>query len=112
MKVDQRCTTPRCIDDIARCGENYHAVHALNVKSAPAFLPASTALCERCGGYYDGATVAHVCQTCGTAVAPGELVGLFVPHNCRECQEKVRVKQRAEGRVCRQCHNVSAECYC
>lgn len=112
MKVEQRCTTPRCVADIAKYGENYHSMHAISTGSGPAFLPSATAKCERCGGYYAGELVAHVCKTCGATVPPGELVGLFVPHNCRDCQDKLRAQQRAAGRVCQRCGNVHAECYC
>lgn len=110
MKIEQRCTTPKCVERIKKYGEPSHRMYS--VEKGPAFMPNANARCEGCGGYYRGNEVKHTCQTCGDDVPPGKLVGLFVPHNCAACQDALRAKERSAGWVCRTCRNVHSECYC
>lgn len=98
------CATPRCIGDIEKYGDHYHSVHDR----------ADHAQCEWCGGKTEdgGQTWAHDCVKCGVSVAPGDLLGLFVPHRCKECDAKIIAKDRAEGRMCRRCGTVFSYCCC
>lgn len=110
MKSEIRCATERCASDIAKYGENYHGVHELG--SPPDFMPEAVAKCERCGGYTNGEDWKHVCQNCGKNVEPGELLGLFVPHRCRECDAQIVAQERAAGRTCGRCRQVMSYCCC
>lgn len=108
-----RCTTPRCVSDIAAYGERYHSVHPVKPGQAPATAAGATAKCDHCGGFHlaDG-TWKHVCKSCGTDVQPGELRGYYVPHRCQACDDKLVAAQHARGDVCRRCHTVTAYCCC
>jgi hypothetical protein len=97
-----RCETLRCIDDIAKYGPQYHAVYDR----------AEGQCCERCGGKFNGTAWRHTCKHCKTEVQPGELVGLFVPHSCEACHEKVIADQVKRGAVCGGCKRAFALCCC
>ena len=68
--------------------------------------------CEHCGAFSDdgGKTWTKTCSTCGNEV--DKLVGLFVPHNCVECQKAKVEKEVARGEVCRMCRQVYSNCCC
>jgi hypothetical protein len=66
--------------------------------------------CTRCGAFLVGGEWFKECATCGERV--DELHGLFVLHNCKECQRKVVEADRKAGRVCPNCRRVYAECCC
>lgn len=104
MKHEMKCTTQRCIDDIVKYGAICHSVVSDN--------NGENIWCERCGGRWDGEKFVHQCRSCGTDVEPGELTGLFVPHNCAPCQQKVRDADIAAGRICRMCHSPRCDCCC
>lgn len=66
--------------------------------------------CTRCGAFLVDGEWFKECVTCGERV--DELCGLFVPHNCEECQRKVVEAERRAGRVCTRCRMVYSECCC
>lgn len=68
------------------------------------------AVCERCGGVFKDDKWMMRCQTCGAEVS--ELHGLFVPHLCKPCLDKVVEEQKRKGHVCRMCRQVYALCCC
>lgn len=105
------CPTPRCIE---RFGHD-PADHIFMEYNKFGFVPGRPglhALCVHCGGYTDGEVSVHDCRSCGKSVAPGELVGLFVPSRCKECQKSAVDKQRASGDICRMCQSPRLECCC
>ena len=108
-KVSAPCATPRCKESVAKSGGRYHRVFS---SEPPSFMPDAKALCNSCGGYTNGVDWLHVCRECGKLVAPGELKGLFVPHNCPECDARIVTEERAAGKVCRLCHSVYSYCCC
>ena len=110
MKVEIRCATTRCVNDVAQHGEHYHDVHS--VRTPPVFMVDATAMCERCGGHTNGTDWKHVCKSCGKEVQPGELTGLFVPHLCVTCEKRKADEQIARGAVCRGCSKPFARCCC
>lgn len=86
-------------------------VHAVVGKGPPKALDA-IARCECCGGYWDGQKWSHSCLKCGKTVVPGELKGMWVPHSCKECEDKDIADQKARGAVCKTCCRVFSYCYC
>lgn len=68
--------------------------------------------CENCGGKLIAGTWIHKCKQCGVDVAPGKLTGLFVPHSCGACMQKVYEREKASGHVCRMCNSVFSKCCC
>ena len=66
--------------------------------------------CEHCGALEVDGKWTKKCQGCGKEVE--KLVGLFVPHNCEDCQKAVVEKERKAGHVCGFCHQVFANCCC
>ena len=109
-KSNIRCATDECVSSIKRWGDHYHSVSP--VTNAPKFMPDAVAMCERCGGYTNGDSWKHVCKMCGNDVAAGKLLGFFVPHRCKECDEKVVAKEKADGKICRRCNRVYSYCCC
>jgi hypothetical protein len=101
-KSETRCATAKCIKAIQQYGEHYHSVYPRD----------EGCQCERCGGKFDGTAWLHKCKQCGTEVEPGELTGLFVPHSCKACMEKVVEQQTRAGKVCGRCKTVFAFCCC
>jgi hypothetical protein len=73
-----------------------------------------TARCERCGGSTadGGKTWTWTCAECETQVQPGELHGLFVPHLCRACLDRIVKAERASGQLCRMCRQPYSLCCC
>lgn len=113
IKSDIRCK--HCASLIEKDGETYHRVYPLTsfgIKEAPDYMPNAIARCEQCGGFTDGENWAYHCVTCKKDVKPGELTGLFVPHNCHDCQQAVLEKQRKSGQVCGRCRQPFANCCC
>lgn len=104
-KSQVRCKTPHCIADIQRCGEHYHSVYDKTRDDCEQ-------LCDRCGGKHTAGIWTHRCKQCGTDVAPGELVGLFVPHSCKKCLDTTRAEQIAKGQRCHGCGKPDCDCYC
>lgn len=101
------CTTPRCL---ARVGEGGGSrVVEFHRKN-----PADAARCEGCGGIFntDIRQWIHECSLCGVAVEPGALTGLFVPHRCEPCDQKVVEQDRKTGNICRLCGTVRSWCCC
>ena len=103
-KSEVRCETPRCVKEIEDHGERYHGVHE---------DVCGEIKCERCGGKQqpDGSWK-HECAKCQKEVAPGKLVGLFVPHLCIECLDALRQDQIKKGHVCIMCRKPYADCCC
>jgi hypothetical protein len=101
-----RCATQRCIDDIKKYGEHYHGVY--DGKETDSY----EAICERCGGKLIDGEWVHKCKACGKTVQPGELTGLFVPHKCSECEEKVAKADISRGAVCSMCRKPYSRCCC
>jgi hypothetical protein len=106
-----RCETEKCINAIVKYGEQYHRVHDA-YEYPPLFMPDAIAVCEQCGGHTNGKEWSHVCKGCGKTVNPGELVGLFVPHLCKECLNKAIENDKRAGRICRMCHEPYCLCCC
>jgi hypothetical protein len=52
------------------------------------------------------------CEKCGKAVKNGELVGLFVPSLCAECEQKRADDDRRTGNVCGLCRQPRSRCCC
>lgn len=105
------CPTPCCRE---RFGDN-PADHTFMNYNRYGFLPGRPdlhALCDHCGGHTDGVVSVHDCRDCGKSVAPGELVGLFIPSRCKECQQLAVDKQRASGDICGICQSPRLECCC
>jgi len=102
-----RCITPRCIETIAKYGERYHLVYVR--EGAP---DGATHQCTHCGAKSIAGVWESRCKHCKALVPAGELVGLFVPHACRTCQDQIRAEQRATGNVCGRCKKPSCDCYC
>lgn len=108
-----RCNTPRCMAAIEKYGEHYHSVYDKDPHMAPDFCTNAIARCERCGGWTpDGRTFIHKCADCHTDVEPGELVGLFVPHLCTICEQKVTDDNISRHRVCSLCRKPYNRCCC
>lgn len=72
--------------------------------------PGKTMRCDYCGKRDIDGTPRYVCRSCGKEV--DQLHGLFVPHNCRECQDIVIARDKAAGRVCGMCHQPYSLCCC
>ena len=103
--VDIRCISYSCAKRTTK------RVHSLWLP-APKFMPDAIACCEFCGGYTNGKIWKYVCNKCGSDVASGELVGLFVPHLCRDCLKKIVEEQSRVGDVCGMCRQVRVNCCC
>lgn len=106
------CTTPVCVGRLRKYGPNYHKVEELREGNQPPFMPDATHRCEFCGGYTNGKEWKHICHSCGTEVAPGELTGMFVPHLCRECEQEAADDQIRRGSVCTLCRKPYCRCAC
>lgn len=106
-----RCETPRCMESIEKYGEQYHMVYdRMNSTWVPEGLIAK---CSRCGGVMREEGVwEHKCKKCGKDVEPGELIGLFVPHVCHVCENKVVETEIKIGNVCRMCRQPWSRCCC
>jgi len=102
-KCEERC--PFCAPTVEEWGEDYHKVY-------PAYLGRYVGhpFCTHCGAFFVDDEWFKECKTCGGRV--DELCGLFVPHNCKECQDKVVEADRKAGRVCGRCRQVYAHCCC
>lgn len=115
MKSDIRCQNQSCKDSIAAWGENHHGVHVVDY-DVPHLKNVTTnkiiAMCERCGGHFDGENWFYVCKSCGKQVEPGNLMGLFVPHRCQDCDTKLVEEQKRNGDYCHNCKSVIAYCCC
>lgn len=111
-----RCERPECIEMLAnreeRKRQNWHTPEVHAFVGPTKHWPNVVARCEGCGAYHDGDRWHHVCSKCGSTVEPGSLTGLFVPHKCQECNQKIIDDEREKGHVCRRCGNVSSWCYC
>ena len=111
-KSDIRCQAKKCMEVIAKYGDAHHRVMDMSVHKPPAFMPNAIALCEGCGGYTDGTEWKYRCVMCSKDVPPGELVGFFVPHRCKECDTKVVAQEKASGKICSRCRQVYSYCCC
>lgn len=106
-----KCESPKCIQAIEKFGERCYSIKTM-YRPAPSFMPDAIAICERCGGYYNGERWMYQCLKCGKEVRPGELVGLFVPHHCKECEQAITDENRRRGNVCRMCRQPRNQCCC
>ena len=103
------CKTPRCMEYIEKYGSNYHYVYDNKNWMPEEYI----AKCDGCGGHLDkDLNWIHKCKTCGKTVNPGELVGLFVPHNCEDCQIKIIEEDKRTGNICRLCGSPRSVCCC
>ena len=96
-----QCNTPECSSRIFPWGREPHN-----------YIKHARHVCESCGGVYDGETWQHVCAHCGRNVQPGELTGLFVPHNCVECERKITEQNIRNGNICGLCRQPRNKCCC
>ena len=101
-KSDERC--PFC--------RGYEDKHGYESKVYLAYLDQyhGHPHCTRCGAFLVDGEWFKECATCGERV--DELHGLFVRHNCKECQRRVVEEERRLGRVCPNCRMVYSECCC
>lgn len=100
QRNDLQCPLPRCQE----WGKTYNR--------GTVYEQSGEIRCEGCGAVYRDGKWLSVCSTCNKDVPQGELVGLFVPHNCKDCQTVLVAKQREAGQVCRMCRQVWAQCCC
>ena len=109
-KSNIECITPSCVNAVKKYGEQYHRVCEtyLEKDKNDGFI----ALCQNCGGLFDGKVWKHECRHCHKELHAGELTGLFVPHSCKTCNEKTVAEQKRAGHVCRRCRQVYAWCCC
>ena len=110
-----RCQLARCKYSIKAYGENYHSVYPLTAfghEAPPKEMPDAVAKCSRCGGVTNGEKWIYVCVVCGKEVPPGELYGFFVPHKCRECDQRIVAEEKKAGKICPKCHNTYSYCCC
>lgn len=101
------CPTPHC-QGLARRGK---PPEYCDVRGIPHVRDA-THRCECCGGLWTGREWVHRCAKCSVTVSPGELRGMFVPHLCTACNQRIVDAERAAGRICSTCQNVRSYCYC
>lgn len=111
VSKNYRCETPRCVENVEKYGDRYHRVFE---RATSNWVPEGCiAKCERCGGVMREEGVwEHKCGSCGIDVEPGALVGLFVPHTCKECHDKHVDQDRKSGRICRMCGKPYSLCCC
>jgi len=69
-------------------------------------------ICQLCGGIWNGDAWIHQCKTCGKIVKKGSLVGLFVPHLCKECESRTSEQEIKSGHVCSMCRAPYSRCTC
>lgn len=104
-KSNIRCETPSCINAIQKYGEIYHRVYSHTTNGADA-------CCEQCGAVHYPDGWKSVCEKCKRDVLPGELVGLFVPHLCKECEKAVADEDVKRGNICGMCREPRSRCCC
>jgi hypothetical protein len=109
-KSETRCPSILCIEEIKKHGENYHDVYP--VGAIPSFLSEATLRCGRCGGFSNGHIWVHACAECGVQVKEDELKGLFVPHQCSNCEETLAQQEIKQGKTCSRCKKARSRCYC
>ena len=109
-KSETRCPSILCIKEIQKYGEEYHSVYPVEKK--PDFLPEATLQCQRCGGYSNGHVWVHVCRECGVQVKEDGLTGLFVPHKCSACEDKLAQEEIKQGVTCFSCKKPKSRCSC
>lgn len=79
----------------------------------PVHMMDATLMCEHCGSFgNDAGRWISECKKCGKEVENGSLVGLFVPHLCRDCLKAIVEDQERRGHVCTRCRTVYACCTC
>lgn len=100
-KSEVRCETQRCIEAIEKYGAHYHSVHEQKN---------GTQLCARCGAIRKDGVWGKTCEECKQPT--DELFGLFVPHRCKACNDKLRDQQQRAGNECTMCHRLRMECCC
>jgi len=66
--------------------------------------------CEACGAKKIMGRWVKRCEKCDQEVE--ELHGLFVPHLCKGCMDKVIEHDRATGNICIMCRQVRSLCCC
>jgi len=103
------CPTPRCVKHTAHYGTR---VAEYYLPKKPDTMPDATHICQSCGGVYNGERWDHVCSQCGEHVEPGAMVGMFVPHMCKACEEKIAARDVQTGRVCGRCRKPYSRCCC
>lgn len=107
-----KCITDRCRQNLEKYGEVYDRVGILKFEEPPEFMPDAIAKCQFCGGYTNGTIWVHVCFACNKEMQPGELVGLFVPHLCPDCERSAAEKQITNREVCGICRQPYIRCCC
>lgn len=100
-KCEERC--PFCVEYVAKY--DYHNVYLASYGKYKG-LPH----CGSCGAYLVNGEWIKECTACGKRV--DKLCGLFVPHNCKECQAKTVERDRRTGRICSRCRMTYSECCC
>lgn len=93
---------PFCTEYTIKYGSRVHEANYGRYKGLPQ--------CAGCGAVLVNSEWIKECVTCGEKVE--KLYGLFIPHNCKECQRKEVEADRRAGRVCLRCRRTYGECCC
>ena len=105
-KCEERC--PTCDEWATKY--NQHTVYTNYIAVDQWAKYADLPLCTHCGAILVNGVWIYVCQKCGTKVE--KLYGLFVPHNCLECDRAEVEAQKKRGAVCPNCRRVYSYCCC
>ena len=97
MKSEIKCTNKDCIKHAEKYGSRVYEHNGV-------------VRCERCGGVYNGEQFILKCKKCGKET--DKLYGLFVPHNCRECQDEARKIAEESNDRCFVCGALRMDCCC
>lgn len=89
-----------------------HDKAKIHEEHKPSFMSDARYQCVKCGSYTNGKEWKSVCTICNVDVPEGKLVGLFVPHRCGDCNERIIKEEQEKGKVCRMCNKVYSRCYC
>lgn len=108
------CPNPRCVAAHNRWPKgNKELISVPEVHACRSdHVPGSIARCGHCGAYWTGKVWVYRCLKCKKDVLPNTLKGMWVPHSCKECEDKDIAEQKARGAVCTTCRNVFSYCYC
>ena len=67
--------------------------------------------CDPCGGTRIKGVWKLICKNCGKEVKD-KLYDLFVPHNCKECSDKLHKDAEEKGDKCGLCSALRMDCVC
>lgn len=66
--------------------------------------------CDNCGAKRINGIWKKVCSKCNKEV--DKLFDLFVPHNCKECSDRLHKEAKEKGDYCRICGALRIDCCC